>query len=91
MDRQVVRELVRRGLVIERDGVYFAAEAIDQGARVVAGLLAASPDGITVAAVRDALGATRKNVLPLLAHFDATGVTRRRGDLRIAGPRLPAL
>ncbi len=89
VDRQIVRELVRRGLVIERDGIHFAAEAVDQAARVVAGLLAQTPDGVTVAEVRTALGITRKHVLPLLAQLDATGVTRRRGDLRIAGPRLP--
>jgi selenocysteine-specific elongation factor len=41
--------------------------------------------------VRDGLGTTRKHALPLLAQLDATGVTRRRGDLRIGGPRLPAL
>jgi hypothetical protein len=40
--------------------------------------------------VRDDLGTTRKHALPLLSHFDATGVTRRRGDVRIGGPRLPA-
>jgi selenocysteine-specific elongation factor len=88
-DRQTVRELVRRGLVVERDGAYFSAEAVAAAARVVAGLLAASPDGVTVASVRDALGTSRKHVLPLLAELDATGVTRRRGDLRIGGPRLP--
>ena len=54
----------------------------------MAGLLAARPDGVTVAEVRDALGTTRKYALPLLAHLDAPGVTRRRGDLRIAGSRL---
>jgi selenocysteine-specific elongation factor len=86
----VVRELVRGGWVVERDGMYFAAEAVDEAARIVAGLLADTPDGITVAAVRDALGTTRKHVLPLLAQLDGTGVTRRRGDVRIAGPRLPA-
>ena len=32
----------------------------------------------------------RSDVLPLLAHLDQTGMTRRRGDYRIAGPRLPA-
>jgi selenocysteine-specific elongation factor len=89
-DRQTVRDLVRRGLVIERDGGYFAAEAIEQAAQVVAGLLARAPGGVTVAAVRDALGTSRKHVLPILAELDATGMTRRRGDLRIAGPRLPS-
>src|SRR5262249_21678250 len=85
-----LRELVRRGLVVERDGVYFAPTAIDDAARTVARLLATSPDGVTVAEVRDALGTTRKYLLPLLALLDGSGVTRRRGDLRIAGPRLPA-
>jgi selenocysteine-specific elongation factor len=43
-----------------------------------------------VAQVREALGTTRKYALPLLNRLDADGVTRRRGDLRIGGPRLPA-
>jgi hypothetical protein len=89
-DRAEVRELVKRGLVVERDGVYFAPSAIDAAARVVSGLLAASPEGVTVSAVRDALGTSRKYLLPLLAHLDGSGITRRRGDLRIPGPRLPA-
>src|SRR5207248_1101103 len=89
VDRAELRELVRRGLVVERDGCYFAPAAIEEAARRVASLLAAAPEGVTVAQVRDALGSTRKHVLPLLAHLDATGVTRRRGDVRIAGPRLP--
>jgi selenocysteine-specific elongation factor len=87
--RPEVRELVRRRLVVERDGVFFAPSAVEEAGRVVAKLLAASPQGITVAQVRDALGTTRKYLLPLLAHLDGSGVTRRRGDLRVGGPRLP--
>jgi selenocysteine-specific elongation factor len=49
------------------------------------------PDGFTAADARDALGTTRKYAVPLLSHLDATGVTRRRGERRIAGPRLPAI
>jgi selenocysteine-specific elongation factor len=90
IDRAEVRELVRRGTVIESDGVYFAAEAADEAARRLSALLADQPDGFTVADARDTLGTTRKYVLPLLAHFDRTGVTRRRDDVRIGGPRLPA-
>ena len=90
VDRGELRELARRGLVVEREGVWFAPSALDRAAQVVAELLRASPEGVTVAQVRDALGTTRKFILPLLAHLDATGVTRRRGDLRIGGPRLPA-
>lgn len=89
VDRGEVRELVRRGLVVAADGTWFAASAITAAGRTVAGLLEASPAGVTVAEVRDALGTSRKFLLPLLGVLDGTGVTRRRGDLRIAGPRLP--
>jgi selenocysteine-specific elongation factor len=88
-DRAEVRELVRRGTVIEQDGVFFAKSAVDRAARLVAGRLATS-DGITVADARDLLGTSRKYVLPMLNHFDQNGITRRRDDLRIAGPRLPS-
>ncbi|MDP1807549.1 MAG: SelB C-terminal domain-containing protein, partial [Acidimicrobiales bacterium] len=91
VNRAELAELVRRGLIVEREGVYFGPSAVDAAARRVAELLVESPEGVTVAQVRDGLGTTRKHALPLLAHFDATGVTRRRGDLRIGGPRLPPL
>ena len=42
---------------------------------------------ITIADVRDLLGTSRKYVLPIVNRMDAEGVTRRRGDLRIPGPR----
>ncbi len=91
VNRAELAELVRRGLIVEREGVYFGPGAVDAAARRVAELLVENPEGVTVAQVRDGLGTTRKHALPLLAHFDATGVTRRRGDLRIGGPRLPSL
>jgi len=53
--------------------------------------LAHQPDGITVAEARDAWGTTRKFAIPLITRLDETGVTRRRSDLRVAGPRLPQL
>lgn len=88
-DRGEVRELVRRGLVIEEGGVFFSAGALDAAARTIAGLLDGAPDGVTVAEVREALATSRKYAMPLLARMDNTGMTRRRGDYRIAGPRLP--
>ena len=90
VSRAELSELVRRGLVVAQDGCYFAPSALDAAARRVAELLAANPEGVTVAQIREALGTTRKYALPLLARLDADGVTRRRGDLRIGGPRLPA-
>lgn len=91
VDPAEIRELIRRGELVQLDGVVFAATALDDAARVVARLLASSPDGVTVAAVRDAWGTTRKFAIPLITRLDETGVTRRRGDLRIAGPRLPEI
>ena len=91
VDPAEIRELVRRGELVQLDGVVFAASAIDEAARVVARLLADAPDGITVAEARDGWGTTRKFAIPLITRLDDTGVTRRRGDLRIAGPRLPEI
>jgi selenocysteine-specific elongation factor len=89
VDRATLRELVKRGIAVERDGVVFHRDAIDRAAHVAADLLRTRPDGFTVAEFRDATGASRKFALPLVGELDARGVTRRRGDLRIGGPRLP--
>ena len=89
IDRPTLRELVRRGVLVERDGIVFHRDAIDLAATTAARLLAVHPDGITMSQLRDALGITRKHALPLANELDARGVTRRRGDLRIGGPRLP--
>lgn len=87
--RLELRELVRRGVVVERDGAYFHHNALAEAATLAARLLVDHPEGFTVAQFRDATQSTRKQVLPLVAELDARGVTRRRGDVRVAGPRLP--
>jgi len=89
VDRGELRELVRRGDVVEVEGVFFASSAVDAAARLAARLLVDHPEGFTVSTFREEAGNTRKHAMPLLARLDATGMTRRRGDLRIAGPRLP--
>ena len=91
VDRSEVRELVKRGLIVEQDGVFFAASAVEGAQSVLAEMLADQPDGVTVAEVRERLETTRKYALPLLAWLDGQGATRRRGDVRIAGPRLPSV
>jgi selenocysteine-specific elongation factor len=89
VDRAELRELVRRGLVVERDGQWFHADAVTAAAELAARLLAEQPEGFTVSEFRDAAGVTRKHAVPLVSELDARGITRRRGDLRVAGPRLP--
>jgi selenocysteine-specific elongation factor len=89
LERAQLRELQRRGVLFERDGLWFHADAVDMAAKAAARLLDAAPEGFTMAAFRDVLGITRKHAVPLATELDARGITRRRGEVRIAGPRLP--
>ena len=89
IDRRSLRQLAGRGVLVERDGLWWHTSAIDEAGQVAARLLTGQPDGFTVAQFREASGITRKHAVPLLAELDARAVTRRRGDVRIAGPRLP--
>lgn len=90
VDKAELREMIRRRLLIELDGIVFHPSAIDAAASTAAGLLATRPEGFTVSELRDVLAISRKYALPLVNELDARGITRRRGDVRIAGPRLPA-
>lgn len=91
VDRNDVRELARRGLIVERDGICFHHGAIDAATTCAAALLQSHPDGFTTSQFREAAGITRKYAVPLLTELDARGLTRRRGDLRVSGPRLTRL
>lgn len=86
VDASVVRALVRSASAVELDGVVFASSALDDARRVVSAALY-ERGALAIADIRDLLGSTRKFVLPIVARLDAEGVTRRRGDERIAGPR----
>ncbi|MFT6292696.1 MAG: selenocysteine-specific elongation factor [Ilumatobacter sp.] len=89
VDRNDIRELARRGHIVANEGLVFHAQTIDAAAHIAASLLSEHPDGFTVAQFRDATGASRKFALPLVSELDKRGVTRRREDVRIGGPRLP--
>ncbi len=83
----IVRGLVREGLLVDVEGLVFTTEALERAREVVRHGLA-EHGSLTVAQARDLLGSSRKYVLALLARMDADGVTRRRGDERFPGPRL---
>ncbi len=91
VDKTQLRELVRRKLVVESDGLYFHPSAIDIAAHAAARLLRTNPEGFTMSQLREAMGNTRKHAVPLATELDARGITRRRADLRIAGPKLPQI
>lgn len=84
----LVKALVEEGALVEAEGVVFGARAFEAARDV---LLAQLHRGgtLTVADARDALGSSRKYVLALLGRLDRTGITIRRGDLRVRGPNAP--
>ncbi len=88
-DRGALRELEHRGLACQVGPLWLATSAVEAAIDVVGRLLQSEPEGFTVSEARQALGVSRKYALPLLTHFDATGITRRHGDRRVAGARLP--
>ena len=89
ISRSELREMIHKGVVIEKDGIFFSSTAIEKAALLAAKLLQSTPQGFTVSQFREAAGNTRKHALPLLNYLDENGITRRRENVRIAGPRLP--
>jgi selenocysteine-specific elongation factor len=87
-DRGALRELQRAGLAVEAGPIWFARTAVRSAVVALRPLMASHPGGFTVGEARDALGSTRRSVVPLLAYLDSVAVTRRRGDQRTPGPRL---
>ena len=87
-EKAIIRQLVQRGILVHCEELYFHSSAIDTAVSAARQLLAANPQGFTVAQFREHLGVSRKYALPLINHLDATGVTRRRDDVRIAGAKL---
>ena len=83
-----LRRLQQKGVLFERDGEWFHVSALETARRVAIALLAANPEGFTLSQFREAVGNTRKHAVPLATELDTRGITRRRGDVRIAGPRL---
>jgi selenocysteine-specific elongation factor len=85
-DRALLRALSESGELVSVGDFYLTrAQADTARAKVVAAI--SESGGVTVAQIRDLLGTTRKYAVPLCEWLDASGVTRRRGDLRVLGPR----
>jgi selenocysteine-specific elongation factor len=80
---EIVRALAQRG-DLERlsDDVAFTRDAYERAVGVVRELIATT-GSVSVAQLRDRLGASRRPMLALLEHLDAVKVTRRVGDSRV--------
>lgn len=87
-DATIIRQLVQRNIFVNCNGIIFHSHAIVMATTAVKDLLRDHPHGFTVSHFREALQITRKHAVPLIEYLDQQGITRRRGDLRLAGARL---
>lgn len=69
----------------EGRGALIEPARLDEAEVVIRERLARRPEGFTLAELRDALGTGRHPAQWLAEHFDAVGVTRRVGDVRVPG------
>jgi selenocysteine-specific elongation factor len=80
---EVLRALTQRGeLVRLNEDIAFTREAYASAVAMVKDVIAAT-GSVTVAQLRDRMGASRRPVLALLERLDAEKVTRRVGDQRV--------
>lgn len=80
---EVVRALAQRGDIVRvSDDVAFGRDAYATAVELVKEMIAEG-GSVTVAQLRDRMGASRRPVLALLEHLDARHVTRRVGDARV--------
>ena len=80
---EVVRALAQGGAIVRvSDDIAFTQDAYANAVEIVKELIATT-GSVTVAQLRDRMGATRRPVLALLEHLDAAKVTRRVGDQRV--------
>ena len=80
---EVARALAQRGDIIRvSEDIAFTKDAYT-AAVAIAREIVSSTGSVTVAQLRDRMGASRRPVLALLEHLDAQRVTRRVGDARV--------
>ena len=76
-----LRELDKAGKVVKvSKDLYFLTPGLDEMTSKVRKRLEEGP--ATVAELRDAVGSTRKYMIPLMEYCDSHGITRRNGELR---------
>jgi selenocysteine-specific elongation factor len=85
LDRNIIRQLVQKKILFEHDNIAFHAETLSSLRPTLEQLWTQHPEGFTMANLRDSLSITRKHALPLGNCLDKMGLTKRQGDLRVAG------
>lgn len=81
--RRLAKLAVAYGQLVEiGGGIYLAAEHEARLRDIVAEMIA-DASGVTVAAVRERLGTSRKYAVPFMEYLDRVKFTTRRGDTRV--------
>lgn len=89
--RPTLEFLLKSGEFTElKEGVLLKTTDFERAVRMIVETLKGGGE-LTVAALRDALGASRKFALPILDRCDRLGYTKRVGDTRVLGPRAAEL
>ena len=82
--RRVLARLANEGKVTRLSGdMYFSNRAIEGARERLTDYLSARPQGASTPDLKEPLGVSRKYAVPLLEYFDAQGMTKREGDLRV--------
>lgn len=80
---EMVRALAQRGDIVRlSDDIAFSKDAYEAAVKLVKEIVA-STGSVTVAQLRDRMGASRRPVLALLEYLDSQRITRRVGDARV--------
>uniref|UniRef100_A0A7C3UQ03 Selenocysteine-specific elongation factor n=1 Tax=candidate division WOR-3 bacterium TaxID=2052148 RepID=A0A7C3UQ03_UNCW3 len=79
---KVIGILKETGDLIEIGGFLFPRETVERAKEILVSLLTERKE-ITPSEYRERLNTTRRYVIPLLNYFDSSGITIRKGDLRI--------
>jgi len=82
--RKVLGRLANDGRIVRVSSeLHFSADAMAGARALLVAYLEAHPAGGATGDLRDALSVSRKYAIPLLEYFDAQGVTKRVGDVRV--------
>lgn len=91
---QLLNLTAEDGLIVKvGDGLFMTPESLDLAREKCKETLAriqasGESEGATMAQLRDGWGVTRKYAVPLCEYLDSIGVTIRREDIRVAGPKV---
>jgi len=81
--QQVRVALLESGRLVDvGESVVLHRDAVASAEQKVRALFAQKPE-LTASEVRQALGTTRKYIIPLLNYLDSRGITQRKGEVRI--------